>query len=323
MDRIGPGAPRSLPPALRPGDRVSLVCASGPVTPPGRLDAAVAALESLGLRPVVSESCRSTYGYLAGPDELRAAELRSALEDPSTAAVLLAKGGYGAPRILDRVDWGLLAARPKILAGYSDVTALHLAAASVGVPSFHVPMASSDFADGLDSWTAGTFMQVLGAAEPLGPVALPPDAGRPRTLSGGVARGRLLGGNLSLIAATMGTPFQLDPRGAILFLEDVDEAPYRIDRMLTQLRLGGFFDVCAGVVLGDWRRCDPEPGKPSLSLETVFGDIVLPTARKRRIPVLADFPGGHRAPTAMFPLGVEAELDAERGILSILEAAAR
>lgn len=307
------------PRALSAGSSVSLVCSSGPIRPVGRLELAVASVESLGFRVKVSPSCRAEYGYLAGTDAERAAALNEALADPETEAVFFAKGGYGAPRILDKIDWAAFACKPKILAGYSDVTSIHLAARRCGVPSFHVPMASSDFAEGIDEWTREIFLKTLLSRQALGQIALPPGSPPPQTLGGGKARGILVGGNLSLIVAAMGTPFELDTRGAILFLEDVGEEPYRIDRMLTQLRLAGKFDHCSGIVLGDWKNCEAEPkvDKPSLSLDQVFED----TLRACGKPILAGFPAGHRRPTAMFPLDVEAELDAGAGTLKILEAA--
>jgi muramoyltetrapeptide carboxypeptidase len=164
--------------------------------------------------------------------------------------------------------------------------------------------------DGEPGSTA-SWLRALTTAAPLGRLENPPPLPPLRALAGGVARGPLTGGNLSVIAATMGTPFELDARGRILFLEDVDERPYRVDRMLTQLRLAGKFDQCAGIVLGDWNNCVPDPGERSLELAEVFRDLLLPCGK----PILAGLQAGHCGPALTFPLGVTAVLDAGAGTL--------
>jgi muramoyltetrapeptide carboxypeptidase len=237
--------------------------------------------------------------------------------DPEVAAIVCLKGGYGAMRILDALDCGLAARNPKILVGYSDITALHLALNQrAGLPTFHGPMGlSAALLEGDPASTSSWLAALTGTAP--GRLENPP--GRPPlwALAGGMARGPITGGNLSVIAATLGTPYELDARGKLLFLEDIDERPYRVDRMLTQLRLAGKFRDCAGIVLGDWNNCVADPGERSLELLEVFREVLVPAGK----PILAGLQAGHCQPMLTFPLGVEAVLDADAGTLELVEAA--
>ena len=311
------------PKALKPGDLLGLIAPSGSPKETGQADQGADFLRGLGFRVRTGGSCRQGYGYLAAPDEERAADLTNFFADPEVAGIVCLKGGYGTPRILDRVDYAVIARNPKVFVGYSDITGLHLALhRHAGFPTFHGPMAVS-FLGGLDEFSAGAWLRALTSPKALGILPVPPgEDGRPpvppRALTGGRAEGVLLGGNLSLVAALTGTPYSLDARGKILFLEDIDEEPYRVDRMLTQLRLAGVFDACAGIVLGDWKNCVPKDPGRSLTLDQVFRDVVVPSGK----PVLAGFPAGHSVPTLTFPLGVRARLDADSGTLELLEAAA-
>ncbi|MCE1195806.1 LD-carboxypeptidase [bacterium] len=314
------------PRRLGRGDLVSLVAPSGSASDAARVEASARALESIGLRVKASSHCADARGYLAGEDAARAGELEAAFADPETAAVICLKGGYGTPRILDRIDYGIVAAHPKVFLGYSDITALHVAFYQrAGLATIHGPMPSSDMVPDFDPDSRAALERVLfgGVAEAgafaaggFAPVAVRNPGGRPfSALSDGVAEGPLVGGNLSLLAATMGTPYALQAEGKIVFIEDVDEAPYRIDRMLTQLRLAGVFEACAGVVFGAWTRCEPSAGKRSLSINEVIEDIVVPCGK----PILAGVEAGHCAPTLTLPLGVRWRLDADGAALTLLE----
>lgn len=307
-----------LPKALRPGDTIGMIGPSGSFKDQAMVERSAAAIAAQGFKVIVGESCRNKYGYLASHDGLRASDIGRFFADPAIDGIVCMKGGYGTPRILDLVDYKAVAANPKVFAGYSDITGLHLAFQRyAGFPTFHSPMGVS--MDGaFDDLSAASWKAALMTPAPLGRLApLPPAA--PKALVGGTARGPLIGGNLSLVAALTGTPYALVPDGAIIFLEDIDEEPYRIDRMLTQLRLAGVFKRCAGVVLGHWTRCEPKDPERSLSLEQVFADVIV-TAEK---PTIAGFAAGHSVPTLSFPLGVEAVLDADAGTLEIVEAALR
>ncbi len=306
------------PRALRPGDRVALIAPSGGLREASQLERAAAFLRGIGFEPVFDLGSAATYGYLAGCDERRAAELSRAFADPSVAGILCMKGGYGTPRILDSLDYGLIARNPKVFVGYSDITALHLAMNRLsGLATFHGPMGISDALLEGESFSTRSWISALTSTSALGELANPEGSAGLECLVGGRARGELLGGNLSLVASTMGTAYEIDARGKILFLEDVNERPYRIDRMLTQLRLAGVFKQCAGIILGDWKDCGSENGKPSLDLRSIFEDLVAGAGK----PCVMGLSAGHCSPTLTLPFGVEAVLDADRGSLVLVEAA--
>ncbi len=298
------------PPTLRPGSRVALVAAAGPI-PQGGVDRAVERVRALGWEPVAGQHCRGRAGYLSGSDAERAADLNGALRDPSIDAVWFLRGGYGTMRILDAVDWPALARHPKALIGYSDNTAVHLAANAVGVVAFHGPHphppAFPDFArDGL--------LRVLTSTEPAG--VLPSAAGgRAETLRGGVAEGPLVGGNLSLLSATMGTPYAVQPEGAILFLEEVGEQPYRLDRLMAHLRLAGVLDAVAGIAVGGVTETPGDDG------DALARAVVQDALGGLDVPVAIGLPFGHFDDNWTLPVGVRARLDADAGTLALLEPA--
>jgi len=263
---------------------------------------------------VLGTHARARSGYLAGTDEQRAADLDAALRAADNDAIWCLRGGYGTMRILDRLDWGALAARPRPLIGFSDNTALHLAARRAGVVSFHGPHPA---VAELPPFSERCLLRVLTAAEPAGPLPFPADAERARALVGGVAEGPLVGGNLALLAATAGTPYALRARGCILFLEEVGEAAYRIDRMLSQLRLAGILDGVAGVAVGAFSEC-PDRGVEGIPAPE---EVLLDRLGELGIPVAFGFPFGHVPESWTLPLGVRARLDADAGTLELLEAA--
>jgi muramoyltetrapeptide carboxypeptidase len=314
---------RRKPRALRRGDTLGLIAPSGSTKDRGAAARGIAALEAMGFSVRAGRSCLAErYGYLAADDELRAQDINEFFADPAIDGIVCFKGGYGTPRILDRIDYAIVRENPKAFIGYSDITALHLAFARyAGFPTYHGLMAMS-MLGGADDFSVEAWLGCVLAEGPLGTLAYPPAsadslAPRPEALVGGQARGILMGGNLSLVAALAGTPYALEPEGTILFLEDVGEEPYRIDRMLTNLRLSGVFERCAGVLLGGWTNCEPEDPERSLSLRKVFEDVIAPSGK----PLLMGFPAGHCVPTLCLPLGVEAALDADAGTLTMLEAA--
>lgn len=296
------------PRALKPGDLVGLIAPSGSVREEAQVDRAIAALGRLGFRVREGESCRARYGYLAGSDEQRARDIRAFFADPEVDGIVCMKGGYGTPRILDLIDYDAIARNPKVFVGYSDITGVHLAINRLcGLVTFHGPMGISDVLIDGEEYSERSWLSAVSSTAPLRRLDNPKGSTQARSLVPGKARGELIGGNLSLIAALTGTPYALDAKGKILFLEDVDERPYRVDRMLTQLRLAGVFDECEGVVLGDWHNCGPEEGKASLTLEEIFRDVICPAGK----PVVAGLQAGHCSPTMTFPFGVEALLDAD------------
>lgn len=296
------------PPALRPGDLVAVVAPAAAVDGKS-LDRGVRALARLGYRVHVTPEAGLRSGYLAGSDRARARSLRRALSDPRVRAVFLARAGYGTARVLPFVERDLARARPKIVLGYSDATALlDFLTCARGWITFHGPMVANDFA----SLAAGDLRALRatlgGERRPSFPVR--------SVLRPGRAEGRLFGGNLATIASLLGTPYGLDSprlrlRGGILFLEDRNEKPYRIDRMLTQLRLTGLFDHLKAIVFGEMTDCGG-----ARELRRVIRDVT----SGYRFPVAMGLPSGHGRGKRTVPLGVRARIDTARRVVEILGA---
>jgi muramoyltetrapeptide carboxypeptidase len=287
---------------LQPGDTVALITPSGPVAAP-LLDRATAALEGWGLavkRWASAGNQHPSLPYLADSDERRAEDFQTAWQDPTVAAVISARGGYGTQRMLDLVDWAALAtAEPKIFTGSSDVTALHQAiAAHLGLQTLFSPMPAGAL------WNDEAAAQLRRRLfEPESPWVLPAT----EVLVPGTAHGRLTGGNLSLLASSVGTAEHRSAAGAIVVLEDVAEHAYRLDRMVTQLLRAGWFDRVAGIALGSWTNC----GDPA-SVRT----IMLDRLGRLDVPILSGLRFGHLPGSATIPLGAEAVLDAGTRTLS-------
>ena len=309
---------RLLPRTLRPGETIAIVAPSGALAP-GSLDAATARLEQAGFRVRCAADVYARRGYLSGEsDAAKAVSLSAAFADPTIRAVLCAKGGYGALRILPLVDWTAVRANPKPFCGFSDITALHQALRrETGLVTFHGPMAVWDRDDAQPEWNSAGLITALTATQPLGVVAAPAGATPTATLVGGVAEGVLDGGNLSMLAALCGTRWQPRFADGIVLLEDTHEAPYRVDRMLTQLVLAGAFADVRGVVFGDSPDCDRPPSPRGRTLNEVLLDRLGPLS----VPLLYGFPCGHTAHRATLPLGVRARLNATAGTLTLLEPA--
>ena len=301
------------PPRLRVGDTVGLIEPAGFSDGPADIEAVMHTIRGMGLVPKVGRHVAARHGYLAGTDEQRASDLNAMYADPEVRAVFAMRGGWGCARILPLLDWATIRANPKLLVGFSDVTALHLAFASrAGFPTIHGPNAANSWREA--SW--GSFWRLgfsgqtptLGGPEPAWPIT---------TLRPGKARGRLLGGNLSVLTALVGTPWLPDFHGAILFLEDTGEAEYRIDRMMSQLALAGILDEVAGVAFGQCTRC-------TSGVANYIGFTVPEILRQYLAPLgVPAFHGaniGHVANQLCVPVGADVELDAEAGTLRVLEA---
>jgi muramoyltetrapeptide carboxypeptidase len=310
------------PKALRAGDTVGLITPSSYVSDPDRLALAERTARYFDLVPKFGKNVRKREGYLGGTVEDRLEDLHAMFRDPEVKAVFAIRGGYGASQLLDRIDYDLIRANPKIFLGYSDITALHLAIQKrAGMVTFHGPIVLSRFTP----FTQTYFRKALFETDPIGRVTNPPDSDplRPthmlRTVRPGTARGPLFGGNLTLIATTMGTPYEIETAGRILFLEDVDEEPYSIDRMLTQLRLAGKLDSAAGLIFGECHDCQPREFKPSYESTLSVGEVVDDILGRLRIPVLSGLTIGHTDDQLTLPLGVMSQLDADKGELTIEE----
>jgi muramoyltetrapeptide carboxypeptidase len=289
---------------------VALVAPAGPVDDQA-IRTATRRCRDLGFVPVPGDSVTRRLGYLAGTDEERAADLQAAIGGDATAIWAL-RGGYGTLRTLRHVDLEPLAHQPKAFIGFSDNTIVHLALRRLGLVSFHGPHAGyRHFPD----VTASVFRSVVMSDRPAGVLPLP-DGVRPRTLVPGTAEGPLVGGNLAMLGAACGTPYQPDTRGAILFLEDVDEAPYRVDRLLVQLRLAGLLDGVAGVALGDFTPPADVNGSPD---GPTADDVLLELLAPLGVPIVAGLPFGHGEENWTLPVGVRARLDGGSSSLEILE----
>ena len=307
---------RIKPRRLRPGSVIGVVAPAG-AGDPALTDAGVCWLEERGFQVMLGKSVYKSYGYLAGDDAERAADLNDMFADPGIDGIVCLRGGYGAMRILDQIDYELIRRNPKVFTGYSDITALHLSIGQrAGLVTFHGPMAASDMGKDIPEYTAESWLRAVGEAVPLGEIAKPENALPPVCLVPGKGRGRLMGGNLSLLCATLGTPYEIDTRGAILCLEEVGEEPYRIDRLLTQLLLAGKLQKAAGIVFGVCSGCEGEK-EQDFTLEEVLRDRL----GGLTVPVLHSLHFGHTPEKATLPLGVEAQLDSEEGRLVIVEAA--
>lgn len=303
-----------LAPRLRARSRVALVAPAGPLAP-GAVECAAARVSDWGWEPVVGEHARGRIGYLSGRDDARAADFNAALRDPYNDAIWCLRGGYGVMRILDRLDWDALAARPRPVIGYSDNTAIHLAIQRLGLVSFHGPHPATER---FNDFSRDVLFRVLADDAPAGPLPFPADSpGRAETIVPGIAEGPLLGGNLSLLASTVGTPYAIRAEGAILFLEEVGEAAYKLDRLLSQLRLAGVLDRLAGIAVGAISEM-PDAGRP----DTPTGaDVIRDLLGGLGIPVAMGFPFGHIEDNWTLPMGIRARLDADAGTLELVEAA--
>lgn len=299
------------PPALRPGARVALVAPAGPLAP-AAVDNAIEVVRSWGFEPVVGEHARERRFYLAGSDAERAGDFNAALRDDSVDAIWCLRGGYGVMRIVADLDWQALVRRPRPVIGFSDNTALHLAIRRHGIVSFHGPHAAKE----MTAFSEDGLFRALTSAEPAGVLPFPAMDGRAASVTGGVAEGRLVGGNLSLIAATLGTPYAIQAEGAILFLEEVGEPAYRTDRLLTQLRLAGVLQSAAAIALGAFSECPDDGAEQVPPVEQVLLDRLDDLG----VPFAFGFPFGHVEDNWTLPVGVRARLDADAGTLELLEA---
>lgn len=312
------------PPLLGAGCRVALVAPAGPLLEHDDLQRGEELCRALGFEPQLGLNTSRRYGYLAGTDEERLSDLNAAIADPGVDAIWCLRGGYGLTRILDQVDFSPLRKRPKAIIGFSDITAL-LNAAQVesGLVTFHAPMARAP----LTPFSRRHFERVLTRADPAGRLSrvvptgdvLVPTEGRVVTLVPGQAVGPLVGGNLTLLQCLIGTRYFPELTGALLFLEDVGESLYAVDRMLAQLRSVGALQKVAGVIVGQFTELKRGSDDGALGFDEVLATYLVPL----KIPAAYGFPIGHVDDQWTLPLGVNARLDATAGEVEILDGAVR
>jgi muramoyltetrapeptide carboxypeptidase len=300
------------PPALDSGDKIAIVSPASNEAAE-RFDKAVERFREYGYYVEESIHARGRHYYFAGTDDERAEDFNRALRDESVKAIIASRGGYGSSRILDKIDYSTAARNPKIIVGGSDLTAILWAIhQKTGLTTFYGPMALQTGA-GLDEFTRNSLWNTLrgkSAGEFKAPAGY-----NPYVIFPGKVRGKLIGGCLSLAATLLGTEYFGDVTGKILFLEEIGEKPFRIDRMLTHLRNAGVFDKIAGLMLGDFYKCWQEDDEESPTLPVMIKEII----GGRKIPVLAGLPFGHNDTKMTIPMGIETELDCDNCRLNFLE----
>ncbi|MFM8771558.1 MAG: LD-carboxypeptidase [Candidatus Kapaibacterium sp.] len=314
--REGGSAPlaRVLPRGIRAGSTVGIVCPASGASMQDISDFAGLCRE-WGVRVKLGKNISRRNGYLSAPDEDRASELMGFIEDPEVDAVVCARGGYGVMRILPMLDFTSIRQAGKIIMGFSDITALLIAANQLsGIVTFHGPVASSTF----DPFTVQSLQEVVLTESPANLTTF--SNNRLTVINEGVAQGKLTGGNLALVVSTLGTKFEIDTTDAILFLEEVNEEPFRVDRMLTQLWLAGKLQSAKAIALGNFRDCEARGTSitgPSFTLSQVFQERLASLGT----PVVYGLPFGHVKSKLTLPLGVNAELNATERTFKVLEPA--
>jgi muramoyltetrapeptide carboxypeptidase len=297
------------PTRLKKGDTVAVIA---PASPPNKenLKRGLKFVEDLGLKYKLGKSLYSEYGYLAGNDEARLSDLNEMFLDNEIKAIICAGGGYGTARIASAIDYDAIKNNPKIFWGYSDITFLHTAIRQeTGLITFHGPMLASDIGkEGANQVSRDTFQQLFTPAE----LNYDSSISQIEELVPGSAEGPLVGGNLSLLSSSMGTPFEIDTEGKILLIEDINEEPRAVDRMLNQLYMAGKLQESAGIIIGDFNNCVPER-ELSLSLEEVIDHYIQLAGR----PALKGFKMGHCSPHIGVPLGADASMDTKEKTLYV------
>jgi muramoyltetrapeptide carboxypeptidase len=317
-----PFSPLIKPPRLAPGDTIGLIAPAGVISQE-TAERSVAHVEALGFRVRLGAHLTAVHGNYAGLWAQRMIDFNAMFRDPQVKAIWAIRGGSGALQLLPHIDYQMIRANPKILIGYSDLTALHLAIARhAGLVTFHGPLAMSTPSDYATRHLLDVLMDpqpqtVIPMADENAARALTAPQYTLRTVVPGVATGRLTGGNLSLVAALAGTPYAADIRGSLLFLEDVNEEPYRIDRMLMQLQMNQPFSQAAGVMLGVFEGCSPAPGESALTLDETTDQHLRPL----QIPAVTGWSFGHIRDQFTLPMGVQARLDTAAQTLTLLESA--
>lgn len=308
------------PKRLQAGDRIAIVSPSSSASE-DHFKRLKQNMEFWGFEAVEGTSLRVQNGFLAGTDSERIADLHWAFSDPDIDAIWCIRGGYGSTRILDKLDFNLIRKHPKAFIGFSDITAFHQAIhQKTGLVSFHGPVSGGEHPELTRQWFRAVLMDAeknlrLSAIKPVSET--PAEEETPRVIRGGKARGALCGGNLCLLAALCGTPFQPRFAGKIVLLEEIDEAPYRIDRMLTQLLHATDLRKAAGIALGIFSECRPKNASPTFSLAQTLQERL----GNLNIPVCYGIPFGHVPVNATLPMGVAASLDADALELTLLEPA--
>jgi muramoyltetrapeptide carboxypeptidase len=315
------------PPALLPGDTVGLIAPASPLIDLRDISRARRVLTELGFQVLEGDHIRCRHGFLAGTDNQRAEDIHRMFSDSTVRAVIALRGGYGCGRLLELIDWDLLRANPKVLVGHSDLTALLNAVHErSGMVTFWGPMAGYDLGRSPSPFKIKHLRKVTSRTAEGSPVRLPASAPSPRrrklrVISPGAVEGRLVGGNLSIIASLIGTPYEIATSGRLFFFEDVDEEPYKMDRMLNQLSLAGKLKDAAGIIVGRCVDCESSGRmKRTFPLSEVLAHWLTPLG----VPVIHGLPIGHESDKLTLPIGVKARLDADgKPAVTLLEPAVK
>jgi muramoyltetrapeptide carboxypeptidase len=319
------------PPRLNYGDTVGIIAPASAPPDPKAIDRSIEALEKLGFKPKLAANVRRRWGFLAGTDRERAGDLMTMFLDRGVNAIVCVRGGYGTARLLPLLDYDKIRANPKIFIGYSDITSLHCAfLVKAKLISFHGPMLNSDFIkDDFPQFTLQSFLRTLMEPKPAGSIRNGAGTGggvkgtELTILRRGKATGQLIGGNLSLLCTTLATPYQPSFKNRILFLEDLEEVPYRLDRMLTHLLNAGLLQQAAGIAMGTLKDCIDPKAKECKEYRQTVEDVFKERLAPLKIPVVLGLPFGHVPINATLPVGVRATLDGIKGDLVIEESAVK
>lgn len=300
------------PKRLKAGDTIGLVAPASP-TSREKVEKAYERLTEMGFKVLIGKNCYSKYGYLTAEDKLRAEEINSMFANKDIDGIMCLRGGYGTPRILDLLDYELIRNNPKVFIGYSDITALHIAFNKFSdLVTFHGPMAASDIAGNFSDFSRNSLLNSV-LNEEFNPI-IENATEEILTINEGIAEGQIVGGNLSLLVSTIGTPYEIDTKGKILFIEEIGEDTYKVDRMLTQLKLAKKLEEAEGMILGNFNKCLPGD-EDDFTLEEVFEQIIKPLNK----PTIYNLQAGHCEPVITLPFGVEARLDAGKKEITVLE----
>jgi muramoyltetrapeptide carboxypeptidase len=306
------------PKKLKKGEVIGIISPASSPDDMTRIEAGVKYLENLGYRVEVGKNVGKVHGYLAGSNEERLEDIHYMFGKKDVKAIFCTRGGYGSPRLLDKINYKLIQNNPKIFVGYSDITALQMAfLKKTGLLSFAGPMIAVDFHDEVSPFTEEMFWKLLTSNKKYGRVELPNEE-KIFHLVKGSAKGRIVGGNLSLFSSLIGTDYLPDLKEKILLIEEIGEVPYRIDRMLNQLRLAKILKKPAGVILGAFTDCNEiDPNKRTLTL----GEVITEYFKYLGIPIIYNFKHGHLKDNITIPLGINIKLNASREFVEITESA--
>lgn len=302
---------------LNVGDKVAVIAPASP-TDLQSVKNAEKRVEAMGLNPIMYPTCYSTYGHLSASDEDRAKDINVAFSDETIKGIICLRGGYGTIRILNMLDYEMIKKNPKIFVGFSDITALHIAFNQIcRMVTYHGPMATSSFIIidnghvNIDKYTYDSLFINIFTDNVLGKYNNPNNK-ELVTISRGKAKGELIGGNLSLLTATLGSPYEIDTKGKILFIEEVGEPVYKIDRMLTSLALAGKFRDSAGIILGTCTNCYRDKKSYENGFDLPIEEVLFNTLLKYNKPIIANFQAGHNFPQPTLAFGTNIVLDADK-----------